>query len=30
MKIYGVDDYRIYGRKPSIEETLIYAIKTKI
>lgn len=29
MKIWGVDDYRIYGKKPSIEETLVYAIKTK-
>jgi len=29
MKIYGVDDYRIYGRKPTVEETLVYAIKTK-
>lgn len=29
MKIWGVDDYKIYGRKPSVEETLIYAIKTK-
>lgn len=29
MKIWGIDDHRIYGRKPSVEETLIYAIKTK-
>ncbi len=29
MKIWGVNDYKIYGRKPSVEETLVYAIKTK-
>ncbi len=29
LKIWGVEDLGIYGRKPSLEETLIYAIKTK-
>ena len=29
VKIWGVEDLRIYGRKPTLEETFIYAIKTK-
>ena len=29
LGIYGPEDYIIYGREPSLEETLIYAIKTR-
>lgn len=29
IKISGAEIYKIYGKEPSLEETLVYAIKTK-